>query len=116
MQTFDMNKFEKEYQEFILELKKKKNGETVVEEQPLEILEQQKEELKIEEPQLQIEQPKIEESQPQKVIIGKKITPKPKETIDQKYKKIIRIKEDIKNGRIQRVLDKDGKLVWKRVR
>ena len=124
---FDMNEFEREYRDFINQLRNEKNENSI----PIKISE-----AKIEETNKniknvvnmfdmnefereyrgfinQLRERKTDKSIPIKISEAKieKL-----ESTNERYSKIMRLRKDIANGKIVKVYVGDGKFVWKRIR
>lgn len=87
---FDIKQFEKEYQNFILELKKKKKSST--------------------ENGVGIQEPVIIEPSPVPTVEQKKVL-----TVEDKYKKIMKLRNEIKKGIVIKTTDEKGKPIFLRL-
>ena len=124
---FDMNEFEREYRDFINQLRNGKNENSI----PIKISE-----AKIEETNKnirnvvnmfdmnefereyrdfinQLRERKTDKSIPIKISEAKIVKPN---NINERYSKIMQLRKDIANGKIIKVYVGDGKFVWKRIK
>ena len=124
---FDMNEFEREYRDFINQLRNGKNENSI----PIKISE-----AKIEETIKniknvvnmfdmnefereyrgfinQLRERKTDKSIPIKISEAKIVKPN---NINERYSKIMQLRKDIANGKIIKVYVGDGKFVWKRIK
>ena len=124
---FDVNELEREYRDFINQLKNEKNENSI----PIKISE-----AKIEETNKniknvvdvfdmnefekeyrgfinQLRERKTDKSISIKISEAKIVKP---ETINERYSKIMQLRKDIANGKIIKVYVGDGKFVWKRIK
>ena len=124
---FDVNELEREYRDFINQLRNEKNENSI----PIKISE-----AKIEETIKniknvvnmfdmnefereyrgfinQLRERKTDKSIPIKISEAKIVKPN---NMNERYSKIMQLRKDIANGKIIKVYDGDGKFVWKRIK
>lgn len=124
---FDVNELEREYRDFINQLRNRKNENSI----PIKISEAKIEETikniknvvnmfdmnEFEKEYRgfinQLRERKTDKSIPIKISEAKIVKP---ESINERYSKIMQLRKDIANGKIIKVYFGDGKFVWKRIK
>ena len=124
---FDVNELEREYRDFINQLKNEKNENSI----PIKISEAKIEETNKNIKNIvdvfdmnefereyrgfinQLRERKTDKSIPIKISEAKIVKPN---NINERYSKIMQLRKDIANGKIIKVYVGDGKFVWKRIK
>ena len=124
---FDVNELEREYRDFINQLRNEKNENSI----PIKISEAKIEETNKNIKNIvdvfdmnefereyrgfinQLRERKTDKSIPIKISEAKIVKPN---NINERYSKIMQLRKDIANGKIIKVYVGDGKFVWKRIK